>query len=61
MFIIMKHDIHGHCFAYNQNEIDKLKSLGWYEKQDLIADDIPEIIKEIPTPQVKKTAKNRRK
>lgn len=61
MFIIMKHDTHGHCFAYDLNEVNKLVSLGWYEKPDLIADDIPEIIKEVLPPQVKKTVKNRRK
>jgi hypothetical protein len=58
MFIIMKHDKHGHCFAYNPNEINNLKSLGWYEKPKPI---IKEIVEEIPPPQVKKTVKNRRK
>jgi len=52
MPVIMKHDKHGHCFAYNINEVNNLKSLGWYEKP---------IVEEIPPPQVKKTVKNRRK
>jgi len=32
MLVIMKHDQHGHCFAYNTNDIARLKALGWYEK-----------------------------
>lgn len=58
MFVIMKHDKHGHCFAYNPNEINNLKSLGWYEKPKPI---VQEIVEEVPTPQVKKQVKNRRK
>ena len=58
MFVIMKHDKHGHCFAYNPNEVNNLKELGWYEKPKPIAQ---EIVEEVPTPQVKKTVKNRRK
>ena len=58
MFVIMKHDKHGHCFAYNPNEINNLKSLGWYEKPKPI---VKEIIEEVLPPQVKKTVKNRRK
>ena len=54
MPVIMKHNKHGHCFAYNPNEINNLISLGWYEKPK-------PIVQEIPTPQVKKTVKNRRK
>ena len=54
MPVIMKHNKHGHCFAYNPNEINNLKELGWYEKPK-------PIVKEIPTPQVKKIVKNRRK
>jgi hypothetical protein len=57
MPVIMKHNKHGHCFAYNINEVNNLKSLGWYEKPKPI---IQEIVEEIP-PQVKKTVKNRRK
>lgn len=56
--IIMKHDKHGHCFAYNPNEVNNLKSLGWYEKPKPI---IQETIQEVPPPQAKKTVKNRRK
>lgn len=56
--IIMKHDKHGHCFAYNPNEVNHLKSLGWYEKPKPI---IQEIAEEIPPPLVKKQVKNRRK
>ena len=58
MPVIMKHDKHGHCFAYDLNEVNKLISLGWYEKPKPI---IQEIVEEAPTPQVKKTVKNRRK
>lgn len=57
MPVIMKHNKHGHCFAYNPNEINNLKELGWYENPKPI---IQEIVEEIP-PQVKKTVKNRRK
>lgn len=56
--IIMKHDKHGHCFAYDLNEVNNLKSLGWYEKPKPI---VQEIIEEVPPPKVKKTVKNRRK
>lgn len=56
--IIMKHDKHGHCFAYNPNEVNNLKSLGWYEKPKPI---IQETIQEVPPPQAKKIVKNRRK
>lgn len=58
MPVIMKHNTHGHCFAYNPNEVNNLKKLGWYEKPKPI---IQEIAEEAPTPQVKKTVKNRRK
>ena len=58
MFVIMKHDKHGHCFAYNPNEVNNLKTLGWYEKPKTIAQ---EIVEEVSTLQVKKTVKNRRK
>jgi len=58
MLVIMKHDKHGHCFAYNPNEVNNLKSLGWYEKPKPI---IQETIQEVPPPQAKKTVKNRRK
>lgn len=58
MPVIMKHDKHGHCFAYNPNEINHLKSLGWYEKPK--EEPKKELIEE-KTPQVKRTAKNRRK
>jgi hypothetical protein len=56
--IIMKHDKHGHCFAYNPNEVNNLKSLGWYEKPKPI---IQETIQEEQPPQAKKIVKNRRK
>jgi len=58
MPVIMKHNKHGHCFAYNPNEINNLKELGWYEKPKQI---VKEIVEEIPPPQVKKQVKNRRK
>jgi len=58
MLVIMKHDKHGHCFAYNPNEVNNLKTLGWYEKPKTIAQ---EIVEEVSTLQVKKTVKNRRK
>ena len=58
MLVIMKHDKHGHCFAYNPNEVNNLKTLGWYEKPKTIAQ---EIVEEVPPPQAKKTVKNRRK